>query len=134
MKRLSFAGFTLIELVVVVAIVGILAAIAVPSYQTSVRKSRRADAEAALMNMQIRQEKWRANNTTYNATASAVGAPGSGEKISTYYSFTVPAATATTFTVQAAALGSQASDSQNGTSCATLSINQSGTRSPTACW
>lgn len=129
-------GFTLIELMIVLVVMSILATIAIPSYQSSIRKSRRADAQAALAEMYIRQEKWRANNTTYSSTPLQIGAPSGTAKVLQYYNFTISGATATTFTVQAAAKSgsSQLDDKQAGTNCATLSINQSGTRAPAACW
>jgi len=68
------AGFTLIELMVVVAIVGILAAVAYPSYIDSVRKGKRAEARAALMNLLQQQERYFTQNNTYETFA--VGAAG----------------------------------------------------------
>ncbi|WP_024327735.1 type IV pilin protein [Thioalkalivibrio sp. AKL19] len=65
-------GFTLIELMIVVAVVAILAAIAYPSYQNYILKSQRADAHDALLRIQLEQERWRANNATY-ATMSELG-------------------------------------------------------------
>ena len=61
-------GFTLIELMIGVAIIGVIAAVAFPSYQASIRKSRRAEAIAALSSVQLAQERWRANNTTYTTS------------------------------------------------------------------
>lgn len=66
--RARSRGFTLIELMVAVAIVGIIAAVAFPSYQNSIRKGRRADAMAAIASIQQAQERWRGNNATYSTS------------------------------------------------------------------
>lgn len=58
-------GFTLIELMIVVAVVGILASIAYPSYQESILKAKRGDAMAGLLNLQLIQEKYRVNCIQY---------------------------------------------------------------------
>ncbi len=73
-RRLNNAGFTLIEVMIVVAIIGILAAIAYPSYIDSVRKGKRAEARAAVMNLLQQQERYMTQNNTYLAVA--VGATG----------------------------------------------------------
>jgi type IV pilus assembly protein PilE len=63
------SGFTLIEIMIAVVIVGILAAIALPSFQDSVRKSRRSEAFAALSALQQAQERWRGSHVKYASLA-----------------------------------------------------------------
>ena len=89
----SIRGFTLIELMITVAVIGILAAIAYPSYQDSLRKSRRSDAINALGTAQLAQEKWRANNTTYGTLANIGISATSSER---YYAISVAGSVNTT--------------------------------------
>lgn len=65
MIRQRHNGNTLLELVIVVVIIGIIVAVAYPSYIDAVRKGRRADAITSLLKLQIDQEKWRANHAGY---------------------------------------------------------------------
>ena len=104
-KRLL--GFTLIELMIVVAIVAVLTAIALPSFFGQVRKSRRADAITRISQVQQAQERWRANNTTYGTLANTGVAATNSDG---YYTLTVPANSATGYEVLATATGSQLSD------------------------
>ena len=69
------AGWTLIELVVVMAIVAILAAIAYPSYQDSIRKAKRAEARAVLLQIMQQQERYYSQRNTYVAFSSASTEP-----------------------------------------------------------
>ncbi|MFO1224791.1 MAG: type IV pilin protein [Burkholderiaceae bacterium] len=132
-------GFTLIELMVVVAVLGILAAVAYPSYMNSVRKSRRADAKTALLDLAARQERWMSTNNAYTATAAQLGLAALPASVlsgsQAYYQLSVSNVTATTFTATATALGDQANDG-----CGDFSIDQAGVQSVTgalgaaACW
>lgn len=135
-------GFTLIELMIVVAVVGILAAIAYPSYQDSVRKGRRAEAITALYGIQLAQEKWRANKTAYTANLSDLGIAAAVPATGTaYYDLAITANSTTGFTATATAksTGGQNQDKASGVSCATLTIDQGGpvygtSPNQSACW
>lgn len=113
------SGFTLIELMVVVAIIGILAGIAYPSYTEYVIKGKRSDAKAALLQVQIAQEKYRANNISYGTLAqigiSATSPDG-------YYTIAVAGNTATSYTATATPLTPFAD-----TTCGTFAIDKDGT-------
>lgn len=67
-RKQASAGFTLMELMIVIVIIGVIAAIAFPSYQSSVRKSRRAEAKATLLEVMSRQEQFFSENRRYAAT------------------------------------------------------------------
>ena len=117
-------GMTLIELLIVVAIVGILAAIAGPAWNDQVIKSRRADARNTLLAAQIEQEQYRANNLTYATSRSAMGM-GMGSFDSTtrdYYRVEVVSADATGFLITATPNGNQANDS----TCNVFAVRQTG--------
>jgi type IV pilus assembly protein PilE len=145
-------GFTLIELMIVVAVVALLAAVALPSFMSQVRASRRSEAVATLAQIQQAQERWRANCTCYasSLTAANSGCPatdcattsGLGLTLSSSrYSFSMtvlPASvTPNSYTITATGLGSQASDRATGASCTTLTVavtNGQPVNSPAACW
>jgi type IV pilus assembly protein PilE len=136
-------GFTLIEIMVVVAIVAIIASIALPSYQDSVRKSRRADAVLALQRIQIEQEKFRAECPNYASdvagtrTCNGLGLALATSSSDGYYNLNlltvVNAATQYTATATAVTGTSQASDA--GCTVLTLAVNGlTLTRTPAECW
>lgn len=133
-------GFTLIEVMIVVAIIGILAAIAYPSYQEHVRKARRADAQTALLELAQFMERHYTANGKYLTAANAAPvlpfteAPKDGA--SKYYdlSFSV-APTASSYTLRAVPKGAMAADT-----CGTLTLRNTGAKGQAAsadlatCW
>ena len=142
----SNKGFTLIELMIAIAILGILLAIAVPTYSKYIRESRRAQAQSEMLQMRIGMEKWRANKASYrsDATASAVGTattntPANAGFTGTndYYTYTIAAGN-NTYTITAAAVGgkSQTADvTGGGVSCTPMTLDQNGGKgTKAACW
>lgn len=113
-------GMTLIELLVVVVIVAVLASIALPSWTAQVQKSRRADARVMLMMVQVEQQKYRSNYSTYASSMSALGM--SSYESGDYYNGAIASADATSYTATATPTGSQSGDS-----CGTFAVNQMGT-------
>ena len=152
------AGFTLIELMVTVSIVGILAAVAVSSYGYATRKSRRTEAKTALLSLAAREERYFSTNSTYTNDAGNLGFSATSQTLfqmpvgNNYYQVSVCVGTniptacngaqavgpGATFLLQATAIGIQAKD----TTCATFTVDNTGvqasnTSAPaasTGCW
>lgn len=144
MKRPASSGFTLIEIMIVVAIIGILAAIALPSYRVQVLKGHRVDAKAALLDLAAREEKFFATNNTYTTSSTALnyGAatfPPISTSGTSYYTLTVTQVTTTDFTATATPTGTQVADV-----CYSYSLNNLGVQAnatsagavntTTGCW
>lgn len=122
-------GFTTVELLIVIAVVGILVSLALPSYFDSMRKGRRSEAVAALAQVQLAQERWRANHATYAAnsdltvawpTGLGVASPTSGG----LYTISIEGPAAAEYTASATAVAgtSQAND----TNCSTMRMRVKG--------
>ncbi len=133
MNKTQNKGFTLIELMIVVAVIGILSAIAYPSYTQYVLRAKRGDAKAALLSVQLAEEKYRANNVSYGTLAEL----GLDPMVSSdeYYDITIPAApTASAYSITATPKSPHAD-----VYCTTLVINQNGDKTATGsdlanCW
>lgn len=125
-------GFTLIELMVVVGIIAILAAIGYPSYQNYVTKARRVDAEGNLLELSQYLERYFTENGRYDQDAggTAVTLPftkSPKEGTATFYNlgFAAGSPTSTAFTLQATPAGAQVSNDQK---CGTLSVDSTGVK------
>lgn len=130
MKRVS--GFSLIELMVAVVIMGIISAIAYPSYVDYIAESTRSDGLAAAMRVANLQEQFYLDNRQYTSdmTLLNLGADPFVTEQGDYKVDTTVAADGS-MTVVATALGKQASrDSQ----CKTMKVTSEGVKSPTECW
>ena len=129
-------GFTLIEVMITVALVAILAAVALPTYRDHVRKSRRAEAQAFLLAVASRQQQFLIDTRSYSATLVGVGIPTPSNVASAY---TIPnpsaAACGGNFS-QCFSLTATPRSDQTSERCGTLSIDHTGTKNADAsgCW
>ena len=125
-------GFTLIELMIAVAVVSILAGIAYPSYTAQISKSRRAAAQAFLMDVASRQQQHFVDARRYASTTLGLSA---SDAVTQRYTITVtptvgpPPTFTPAFTLTAVPKTAQASDP-----CGTLTVRSSGARDPSSCW
>ena len=120
-KNKKNGGMTLVELLIVVAIVGILASIALPSWNSQVQKDRRADARNALLNVQLEQEKYRSTNGAYAGSLSDLGL--GHYETGNYYNVSIVSNSFTAFLATAAP---NTNGGQSDDSCGTFAISQSG--------
>ena len=124
-------GFTLIEIMITVAIVAILAAVAFPSYQNQVRQSRRADAKALMLDLTQQLERRYTTDRTYVNLTAVCGQSVQSPTTGTAWYQVSTVCTASAYTVTGTPQGTQANDV-----CGTMTINTIGTRTPSTdgCW
>jgi type IV pilus assembly protein PilE len=128
-------GFSLLELVVALAIVAILASLAQPAYRAQQLRVRRTEAIAALMQIAALQERHCLQHRTYTLSLEAAPPAGLGLRASSEngrYAIAITAADAAGFSATATAVGNQAADSR----CAAFTIDETGARTATSpeCW
>ena len=128
-------GFSLIELMIVVTIVGILAAIAIPSYSAYVRRANRTDATRTMSFLSQALERCYSQTFSYAGCPQAL--PGTNPSAQNYYNVTLTVLSATTFNIVAVPLNNpQLGDAQ----CTSFTVDQTGAQSMTGtadtktCW
>lgn len=134
-------GFTLIELMITVAIIGILAAVAYPAYQDSIIKTRRSAAKACLSELAQYMERYYTTNLQYHQTpagvANALPNLQCRNDVAQSYTFATTVLQAGAYTLSATPIGAQLA---RDTRCGTLTLNQAGTKTESGtgtvadCW
>ena len=99
-------GFSLIELMIVLVVIGVLSAIAYPAYQDYVRRANRSAAQSFMMTIAGRQEQYLLTNRSYAATVAALNLTAPTE-LSGRYNVTINLPTPTSYTITATAVGNQ---------------------------
>ena len=134
MKRAT--GFSLIELMIVVVIVGVLLGISVPAYQGYVMRSHRTDAHSSLLDIAARQERFVAQRNSYTTEVAAATGMNLGSANSKDGYYTLAAATcaggaiANCYLITATAAGNQVND----TDCTAITYDSAGSKAPSDCW
>ena len=130
LQQSAMTGFTLIELMIAVVIVAILAVIALPSYAEFIKRGTRADAQAFLMEISLRQQQRLVDRREYASTIADLGLALPRSLTDKYaVSMSAPAVVPPTFTISAVPQGAQTTER-----CGTLTLDSAGQRSPSRCW
>jgi type IV pilus assembly protein PilE len=129
-RGFAICGFTLLELMIVVVIVGILAAIALPSYSSYLRRSARAEAQSFLTDAASRQQQFLVDRRAYAASIPSLNVTPPTD-LAAKFTFTIATADGPppTFTLTGQAIGDQLKDQ-----CPTITLDNTGNRTPTGCW
>lgn len=128
--KTSQKGFTLIELMITVAVIGILSALAYPSYQNAMIKNRRASAQAHLADIAQREQQYLMDNRSYTDSLITLNVTTSAD-VGTYYAITVPIGTATvpSFTATATPITGKSQEADG-----ILTLDNAGIKTPTGKW
>lgn len=122
-------GFTLIELMIVVAIIGIITSIAFPNYVRYVTKSKRSAAQALMLDIANREKQYFLDARTYTSTLSNLGISSLPSDVSANYTISIntPAGPPPSFTITATPIGGQVSDGA-------ITLTDTGVKSPSGKW
>ena len=134
-------GWTLAELLISLALMSVLAALALPTYQQQQRQARRSDGQAALVQLQMDQARWRSAHDSHADTLSALGW-ANDQSPQRHYQITLSESNAEGYTALAVALGGQAADREctplrlrwQGTATALFSAGEHTESDPARCW
>ena len=131
----KFAGFTLVELLIVLTVVGILSAVALPSYRESVRKGQRAEARALLYEVMQKQERFYTENNSYTTTLTALGYPAALTTPKAAFAVTLAVGASGSIATSVAATATATADSL----CTTLTLSNTQLTAatgstPAICW
>jgi type IV pilus assembly protein PilE len=123
-------GFSLIELMVALAVVAILASVAFPSYLAYVRTSSRTEAQSLITDAATRQQQWLVDRRAYATTMTQLGVSVPAD-LASKYTFAIATADGPppTYTFTATAIGDQTKDK-----CPAMTIDNTGNRTPSTCW
>ena len=126
------AGFTLIELMIAVVVIALLAMVAIPAYNDSVTKGRRADAKSSLSTAAARQEQFFMDNKTYTTDLTDIGFIGSATSVASLDgNYTVSVATPTAGCPIATCFELRAAPNKSDGYCQTFTLNSVGTQGVT---
>ncbi len=134
-------GWTLTELLISLALMSVLAALALPTYQQQQRQTRRSDGQAALIQLQMDQARWRSTHDNHTDTLGALGW-ASDRSPQGHYQISITEATSDGYTLEASALGAQAADREcnplrlrwQGSATALFSAAEHLDSDPARCW